>query len=126
MDMKWNIWKPKDNLIEKYHIDSVIDSGSGLIIKLSNGISNKKLMVKWGGVVESHMYSKEGFNRELYNSSESEKWTFFKMDDSKYIKWIKEQSCGIYEDHKLKHFIIVGSNAVLDLIVRREPVVYDE
>jgi hypothetical protein len=126
MNKKWNIWKPKENLIEKYHIDFVIDNDNGLIIKLSNRINNKKLIIKWGGVVESHMYSKEGCNTELFNSLDSKKWTFFKIEDSKYVKWIKEQSWGIYDDRELKHFSIIGSNAVLDIIIDYEPIIYEE
>jgi hypothetical protein len=128
MNEKCNKWNPKENLIEKYYINSVKDDDNGLTIKLFNRNNNKNLIIKWYGIIDSYMYSKEGSNRELYNSLDSKKWTFFKMTDSKYVKWIKEQSCGIYDDREYIHFIIIGSNAVLDILVRggRDPIMYEE
>ncbi|MDR3258590.1 MAG: hypothetical protein LBT51_03130 [Fusobacteriaceae bacterium] len=117
MKEKWTIWNPKENLSGKYYIDSVDDFDVNPIIKLSNGINNKKLIIKWNGIINSYMYSKSNINKKLSESFDLTKWTFFKTEYSEYIEWVKVQSWHLYEDGHFYHYAIVGSNAVVDIII---------
>lgn len=47
--------------------------------------------------------------------------SFFKVIDSPYIKWIKEQAGGFMDDDKLIHFMIVSADYVLDTVSKYEP-----
>lgn len=47
--------------------------------------------------------------------------SFFKVIDSPYIKWIKEQADGFMDDDKLIHFMIVSADYVLDTVSKYEP-----
>jgi hypothetical protein len=116
MKGNWKIWHPKENLLEKYRIDTVDGIEEELTIRLSNEINNKKLLIKWE-VANSYTYSNGQFNNELSESFDLTKWTFFKTKNSKYIEWVREQSWYLYEKWLFDHFVIVGSNAVLDIII---------
>ncbi len=49
-------------------------------------------------------------------------WTFFKVDNSNYVKWLSEQSHGISNHLSCtQHFSILGVDCVFDIIAGYEP-----
>lgn len=48
---------------------------------------------------------------------------FFEVKNSKLIKWVMEESCGFYDESQLKHYCIVTTEEMIDVIATFEPVV---
>jgi hypothetical protein len=50
-----------------------------------------------------------------------ETWPFFKVDNSSYLQWLSEQSGGLSNNPRLKHFSFITPSTLLDVIDSREP-----
>ena len=94
------------------------------MIELSNEDETEKILLKWDGCVVSYTCSEESARSILYDKQELTKWTFFKVENSSYLKCIEEQSLVIEQRNKLTHYCIIGINSVVDIIASYEPEVY--
>ena len=123
---QWQKWIPVENLSNKYYLKNIIDIQDFKII-LSD-MQNSKIEVFFENSVFSYKRSIGSFSEELINDI-SEKygtefiknWTFFKVSNSEYIKWLSEQSLGISIPYELKHFSFICSNCILDIASTYEP-----
>ncbi|MEB3104082.1 hypothetical protein [Ferviditalea candida] len=50
-------------------------------------------------------------------------WFFYQVQNSKLSKWAKEESCNFYEEEQLKHYCIVTSEEVIDILAAFKPIV---
>ena len=48
---------------------------------------------------------------------------FFEIEHSQLIKWCVEESCGFYEGSELKHYCIVTSEEMIDIVSTFKPLV---
>lgn len=48
---------------------------------------------------------------------------FFEVKNSKLVQWSNEEGCGFYEENQLRHYCIVTSEEVIDVLATFEPVV---
>lgn len=46
---------------------------------------------------------------------------FFEVRNSELVKWCVEEGCGFYEEHQLKHYCIVTSEEMIDIVSTFEP-----
>lgn len=119
----WKKWIPKEGLQDKYYVDKIIDDiEKNLMIELSDRNGNK-MILNWNGVVISYTCSEETTRSILYDNNELTKWTFFEVEDSRYLQWVCEQSLGIYQINTMRHFCIIGIDLVVDIVADFEPIV---
>ena len=50
-------------------------------------------------------------------------WFFYQIANSTLIKWAVEESCGFYEEKQLKHYCIVTSEELIDILATFKPVI---
>ena len=126
---QWIQWKPINNLSPKYYIKSISDDIEGLKILLSD-VKNEKQIVKIMFDDSTHSYrsTDESFRLSTINSLDKKygtkfysEWTFFKVDNSKYISWLSEQSYEIAESENLMHFSLIAVDSIVDVIAAYEP-----
>lgn len=121
---QWEHWMPINNLSKKYYIDYILSDSKIFKIILTdiNNVKNKVHVVfedsihafKW--VDEIYRFKKiEQLNKQ-FGTNFCEEWTFFKVTNSDYLKWISDQSYGISDDRDLIHFSFIGANSILDVI----------
>lgn len=128
MQEKWIRWEPIIGLSKKYHSKLISNSHSrGFVIKLANEI-DKKISIKFPGSVisyritnESYIFDTLTFLESHYDKNFYAEWTFFKIENSEYLEWIKKQSYGAYDDLKLKHLCILADDLRFDFITSYEP-----
>ena len=58
---------------------------------------------------------------EKYGDDFYQKWAFFTVEKSDYLKWLSNQSYEISDSPKTKHFVIKGLDCLLDIITRHQP-----
>ncbi len=129
MTEQWIQWRPIDGLGEKYYIDYISDDFQAFKIYLSQeDDEEKKVLMTFENSISAYRRIDETFRlklisdlKEKYGSNFYGKWTFFRVDNSAYIKWISEQSCGISSDIPFVHFSLIGFNSILDIITTYEP-----
>ena len=131
MEEKWIRWEPIPNLAEKYYVESIIDNTDGLKILLSNNNnSEERVLVSFPDTLRSYRTTCESFLvrtiedlEENYGSKFYGEWTFFKVRNSKYLDWLKNESEGISEDYLMKHFCLLTIDAMIDIATGSEPTV---
>ena len=48
---------------------------------------------------------------------------FFEVKNSKLVQWSNEEGCGFYEENQLRHYCIVTSEEVIDVLATFDPIV---
>lgn len=129
MQEHWTRWEPISNLSKKYYIESISDSMEGFKVLLFEAENpEKKVLVSFSDSVEAFRSTNESYTfltidslAEKYGSKFFSEWTFFKIENSKYLQWISEQSYGISESYNLIHFCLVATDSIVDIIDTGEP-----
>lgn len=131
MKEKWQQWIPLSHLEEKYYIESISESKNGFEVILANAKkSSKKILILFANSVNAFRNTNETFRlvtidylNKNYDVNFYSNWTFFKVENSEYIKWLSEQSHGISASYGVMHFSIVTDEQILDFACTYEPTV---
>jgi hypothetical protein len=120
MTEQWVEWEPIVGLVRNYNIDKVLNTAEGLSILLSKADDNNdvKIRVTFTDTIEAYRSTYETFRIKI--SSLYIGWTFFRIENSEYVKWLLEQSHGIDNDFKFMHFAIATDDTVLDIVAKHE------
>ena len=131
MEEKWIQWRPLENLASKYYIDSVVDMIDNFTVNLVDARSEKhKVEIVFLEGVEAYTRVDESFRvkiihelGEKYGTGFYGDWTFFKVDNSAYVKWLSDQSYTWSDKHTLTHFCLISADVLLDIVTNYEPIV---
>ncbi|WP_312667336.1 hypothetical protein [Tissierella praeacuta] len=127
-------WYPAKytNLCSMYDVRTIKDLVEGLFIELVPDsiveVENEKyktIYIHWPGSYVSYMDSDNGVRNSANLDENNNRWTFFKIKESAYIDFIRNDSCGVEGDN-LEHFCIIGTNSVVDILSPYEPKILDE
>lgn len=130
MEEKWIRWEPTVKLTEKYYSQAIYDTPLIFEIHLI-GDSKQKVIVSFPTLVAAYRSTNDSFVYDTleyldnhYGSAFYAGWTFFKVENSEYLEWIKKQSVGTFDIYNLQHFCIFTVNAMIDVIASGEPLFY--
>lgn len=132
MKEKWTIWESNKKAIGKFYVDSIIYDIEGLRFKLLNENTEDTIELLFNGFIASLRSTEEGYRGKAIEEIVSQyadkakdylrNYTIFVIEDSKYISWLSKESYNIY-NYDLKHFVILASDSVVDIITTDEPLV---
>lgn len=119
----WIPFKPADNVSQKYSIDflksSIDDIKFKIILSDANNI-DKKIIINiaegvdfYGKIQNEAMLKVIKDIEEKYGKDFHQKWTFFKIENSSYIKWLSDESCGIWNFSYFTHYALIGIDSIL-------------
>lgn len=122
---KWTQWKPLPNLAKRYYIDMICEDHKGLKVVLSEfNDETTELHVTFDDVAALLIKTDESFIgsiisnlHERYREKFYRKWTFFKVENSRYIKLLSEQSYTISDHYSLTHFALIAGDSILDIVI---------
>ncbi len=129
MQEQWIRWEPVKGLSRKYYVESISDSIEGFkIILFDSSDRRKKVHVIFEDSVDSYRSIDESLKfrdtyelHQQYGSKFSTEWTFFKVINSSYVKWLSEQTYGTVEPEYLTHFVLLAVDSMVDIINPVEP-----
>jgi hypothetical protein len=128
MQEQWIRWEPIEGLFSKYDLDIIIDDEKGLKIIFECDQKKVNVFFKHGAV--SYIKTNETLRSYLIGSLSKEygsvfyaSWTFFKVENSEYLKWLSAQSCSISDYYHLQHFSFIVDGSILDIAASVEPIV---
>ncbi|MBM7615098.1 hypothetical protein JOC73_001660 [Alkaliphilus hydrothermalis] len=129
MSEQWVEWKPVDGLSQKYYIESISDVLDGFRIVLSDADKEEnKVNVIFENSVHAYRSTDESFRQstinildEAYGTQFYSEWTFFKVVNSEYMKWLSVQSYNIIDSESLIHFSFFAVDSIVDVIAAYEP-----
>jgi hypothetical protein len=129
MTEQWTKWKPMQGLTSKYCKESISGSVDGFRIVLSD-VHNKqkKAVITIECIPHSYKVTNVCYKTQLFLNLENQygkdffdRWAFFKVTNSQYLKLLSEESNTISDDRKLQHFAIICSNVIIDIIDGFDP-----
>lgn len=110
----------------KYCLDAFLWPEEGLIIKLSKG--EQKIEILFDGYIDAFRYTNESFCFKIFGDLSKQygddfykDWSFFKVTNSEYLKWLSEKSHTWSDRFPFIHFCIFGGNEVIDILAQYEP-----
>lgn len=118
----WSRWEPDvPNLACKYYIASICYNYEDFRVILEEEGGDHKIELLFSAI-SSFCITDEGRRLKLYDKlSDSygtdfyRSWTFFKVEQSEYLKWLSIQSYEISDICKVQHFALLGIESVLDI-----------
>ena len=94
---------------------SDIPEGEYIVTNFVQDLAGTKIlgcrMRTWGNV--QLKYNDKSFFRKSF---------FFEVKKSDLVKWCIRESCGFYEEHQLRHYCIITSEELIDIISTFEPI----
>jgi hypothetical protein len=129
MQEKWTQWKPLVDAANKYYIESISIKVDEFKILLVDAVGDSpKVSIFFPHFINNFRINDEGFRlltiaylNKNYEGNFYSEWTFFKIENSEYLKWISEQSYGISDDCRLVHFCILTDDEIFDFVASSEP-----
>lgn len=126
---QWIRWEPIPHLVRQYYIWKLTDFEGKLEIILKDAVNDTpSVKVVFNSIRCAYRYTDELFRAELVHKLNQQhagtsymNWTFFKVENSSYIKWFSEQSYTISDRFGLKHFAIITDDEMLDIATLHEP-----
>ncbi len=129
MTESWERWEPVSGLAKKYYVEKIEELDEAFSISLVdyNNDSNK-ILLDFNYLVDSYRSVYGTFRHKLiveldekYGSDFYGHWTFFKVNNSEYLKWLNQESYTITSSLSLIHFSLIAIDAVVDIIAYDEP-----
>jgi len=134
MQENWKKWEPIKDSSNKYIINSIkFNSEAELQIALSEfeGKEKKTIFITFTGINNYRMVNEKIKNYVLAALASSTgsyiymNWTFFKVGNSSYLKWLLDESDTLSEIfYGIKdHYVIASKNILLEVASNSEPVI---
>jgi len=131
MQEDWIRWEPLKGITGKYDVDYISDGKDGLVIKLySETKETKAINVVFKDYADTYRHTNESFCfkvfgdlSEKYGAGFYGQWSFFKIINSDYVQWLSNQSCTYANEFTFIHFCFIGSDSIVDILARYEPIV---
>lgn len=128
MNEQWMRWEPITHLGNKYYLDHVHDGMRGLDILLGDPDSkDKKVRVVFPYTMISYTVNPGNTSLAMNKdpqpdtASACKDGSFFEITNSAYIARLMVQSATIVETYDPRHFVILTTNARIDVIASYEP-----
>lgn len=128
MQEQWMKWDPVSGLASNYYLDSVsetIEEGLSIIL-FEVQDKHKKISITFPNGIDAYKVTNENFTTKFMdkpNKRDLYDWTFFKITNSAYLKWLSENSYGVSDSCNLQHWCIVTVGSVIDILDSDNPII---
>jgi len=130
MEEEWVHWNPIEDLEVNFSLESILDTIDGFEVLLTPLHGEKRrLKIRFEASVASFKTTYRPFRnqlilelREKYGESFCS-MSLFKVNNSKYIQWLSEDSYTISDYWMLLHYAIFTDNWIIDIVDRSNPIV---
>jgi hypothetical protein len=113
-----------------YYLISFNYDNNGLKLILKKVRVELYLEIYFDGDISSLRFADEGMRLKLYDQliekygiDFHQKWTFFQAEKSEYLFWLTEQSYGLSNVYEVKHFIVMCTDAIIEIIASYDPII---
>lgn len=128
-DQIWSQWRPaKLDLGGNYQTIKIMDEPNGFKILISKVDKAEIVEIIFNKSVWAYRRTSESFRQEIFKDLSLSygdefyiNWSFFKIERSAYLCWLKLQSCYISDDLNLEHYVIMTLDDVIDVVANYQP-----
>lgn len=130
MNEIWERWEPVAGLRDKYCVEYIDDRIDCFRVRLYWDYYNdpKRVDIFFENSVDSYRRTEEMYRHGVvldldkrYGKEFYAPWTLFKITNSKYIKWLSDESCTISDHMPLIHFVMLAADSLVDIVTTYEP-----
>lgn len=113
---------------KRYQLERILYDEEGLTISLfDNDIPSKSIMVRFEYIVQAYRVMEERYRLTLFGRLKEmtpyvDK-TFFRVENSEYLKWCSKESGTISENEEVIHYAFITDDFVIDVIADEEPII---
>lgn len=128
------------DMTEEWIKQSTVPKGDFIVISYTENIDGTKIILESDDYLTEIFFDGATiFSRRGLESFMMQTWSkvqiqyndryffrnhfFYEVLNSKLVCWIKEESQGFYDDLKIRHYSIVTSNEIVDILASFEPIV---
>lgn len=121
-DQKIINWNPVDNLSRSVFVENIVDNYEGLRILLKGkGQNDKVLELFFSEKILYRNTNESYFLRTIDNTGNDRSSPLAIVENSFLIKWLHEESYGVYKDEKISHYLIFSGNDCIDVLTCTPP-----
>lgn len=127
---QWKSWIPEIEVPSFLIAKTSFISQQGLILGFENESQSKKITFSFYRGFLATRNAEEGKCMELLNdlyifieSGKCEKGILFKVENSDYLQWFREQSLGRYDNEKIEHYMIISFDVVSEVLSLSAPII---
>lgn len=127
MELKeqWIMWEPLNKLNGDYYMESLIDGYNGgfRVVIGDHKNEKKKIHIKFKLGVDAYRNTDELYAWARQKDFLRDGSYFYKVIDSKYIKWLSDTSEGVSTamQPNMQHFVIFTEDSTLEILNSSEP-----
>lgn len=129
MPEQWTKWKPINQLAPEYYMTALIDDTTGFYVRLGESKHNPHgIFITFQHSIgayritdESYRASKLLYLTNTYGHDFFASWSFFKVTNSEYLKWLSQEAGGIFDYESNMHLVLITENSILDIATTYEP-----
>ena len=111
----------------EYAVASLIQDSSGVRVLPDSG--GHKVRIIFDGFPLLVQSSEEGLRMRTWGNVQRKykdrfifrKAVLFEVKNSSLVKWCVQESCGFYQEQKLRHYCIAASDELIDIVSTFEP-----
>lgn len=126
---EWVKWDPVGMPKGDYIVTDFVQNAEGVKIILDD--EENVIQIVFDGIPSIIRISVEGLRmrtcREVLERYQDNLFFrncfLFKIENSQLSKWAEEESCGFYKAEQFKHFCIVTTEEVIDIVATFEPTI---
>ena len=117
---KYLEWDPISHINDLFIWNIESGANTSKIILKQFGESSKLLEIEFIEVMSFRLTQETARSKSSY---ENKSFNGFKIvEDSKYLRWLQEESFKIFDDWPLTHYLICTVDCVIDIITTKQPV----
>ena len=125
---KWIRWDLSEALLTKYYLDSLSWPDKGLSLRLRAANNEQIIEILCNDSIDAFRYTNESFCFQIFENLSKQygddfykNWSFFKIQNSQYLKWLSDKSHGWSDGFSCTHFCILGGDEIIDIVTDYEP-----
>lgn len=119
----WKYWIPQKNMPLPDDIKKVCADDEGLIITCIDETKQKNIIFRFLGTIYSYRFTDEGcflktfdYINKNYKTHFIHGTSLFKVENSKYLKWFKEESYDAWGTKDFEHYVFYTQNDILEVL----------
>jgi hypothetical protein len=114
-------WIPENEEFKNFYLLELNDGFDGLRIILRSEVKeDKEIEIFFTNYLSYRVVDELGF---LKSSSGTSIFKLSITETSEYLDWFKEESLNVFKDYNLMHYLIYGSNKVVEIIAGASPLI---
>jgi hypothetical protein len=108
----------------KVLVDKLEDTEEGLSIFLSfpsySTFKGKKVQIRFDAYI-AYRNMDESYRAKTFNETGGFKESLYLIEGSKWLRWLHDESVGIYQDNDIKHYTIITEADCVDILSEFPP-----